>query len=1006
MFSDDYSANPSTTGILLLNTTTSGTIDSPSDVDWLKFHADAGQHYTFQQIGRDAWATTLSGFQVYDVRGVAVASSGLPFEPTVSGDYFVGLSADYPGKYSVVLTVVNDDYSANDSSPGQLAPGETVTGQIQFYGDSDRFHFTATAGNIYQFMLDASGFNGAYNSSMLITDQYGKSVSMPALEVVDGKLIATFIPGTTGNYALNLACNSETENYSLSETVRADDYGGTRATAAVLEIGSTLSGTVQVPGDVDMFQVRLFAGTTYQLDLTQQGGAQYNYQQLELDGPDGRPVDNPGLSGRHAFSYTPSVTGIYTLAVNDTVQAPSAYTISVTLAPDDYGATLATAGALAVDGAALAGTLDTGGGDRDWFTLSLDAGQTYWARLMYPAGSFGGLGGTVMKVIDPSGKVLATTAGMNPSDATGYIVPIVPSGRGVYTLEVSGGQDSSKVAYQVKVQHGTVDDVGNDPAHAAPLALDTQTAGKLELPTDRDAYKLHVEAGNVYRFEVHGTDADVAWKNSVTLDGRDSSNDTLSFNQLLNGYSRQDVLYRASSTGDIYLLVGQQSYNAVQTGSYSLHAHSYGKDDNPQDYTKLPQLSVGAQAPGSIDYPGDSDSFTVHLEGGRSYVFELAGALSGAGSLDATTATLALYPTASLPSATVSKLSGGEARLSCVPGVSGDYHVSVTGDLSHLGSYVLRAVQTSGDLSAPVLASSPELYLEGLAATCGLQFSEGVMPGSNGITLKDSSGVLFAPHGAHSYKITSAGNQIFIDANGYFSPGETYTLTLPQDSVLDLAGNQLSAPLTIRLHTIAAASAGGSGDDLLVGHLNGAHIDGGSGIDTVYYARSGYQFDVARNQGDITVHGAGDPRSDVLTGVERLLFQDGALALDMDGHAGQVYRLYQAAFNRAPDAAGLGYWIAAMDQGFTLQALAHNFGASAEFVALYGTTLSDAQYVDQLYHNVLHRAGDAAGITYWTNALAQEPQRDLVLVAFSESAENQASLLGRIEHGINYIPYG
>jgi hypothetical protein len=34
-----------------------------------------------------------------------------------------------------------------------------------------------------------------------------------------------------------------------------------------------------------------------------------------------------------------------------------------------------------------------------------------------------------------------------------------------------------------------------------------------------------------------------------------------------------------------------------------------------------------------------------------------------------------------------------------------------------------------------------------------------------------------------------------------------------------------------------------------------------------------------------------------------------AVALDVDGAAGQAYRLYQAAFDRAPDKNGLGYWI-------------------------------------------------------------------------------------------------
>jgi alpha-tubulin suppressor-like RCC1 family protein len=100
-----------------------------------------------------------------------------------------------------------------------------------------------------------------------------------------------------------------------------------------------------------------------------------------------------------------------------------------------------------------------------------------------------------------------------------------------------------------------------------------------------------------------------------------------------------------------------------------------------------------------------------------------------------------------------------------------------------------------------------------------------------------------------------------------------------------------------------------------------------------------------------------------------------------------VVRLYLAAFTRAPDPAGLAYWSAS---GAPLAAIGDAFAASAEFVARYGS-LSDGDFVDRLYRNVLDRAPDAAGAAYWLDALtSRQISRGGLLAALSESAEFRA----------------
>ena len=71
---------------------------------------------------------------------------------------------------------------------------------------------------------------------------------------------------------------------------------------------------------------------------------------------------------------------------------------------------------------------------------------------------------------------------------------------------------------------------------------------------------------------------------------------------------------------------------------------------------------------------------------------------------------------------------------------------------------------------------------------------------------------------------------------------------------------------------------------------------------------------------------------------------------------------------------------------------------------MYGANPNDAQFVDALYANVLHRTPDAAGYDFWMHSI-QLVSRAQVLVDFSESAENQAQVIGAIQNGIDYTPW-
>lgn len=135
----------------------------------------------------------------------------------------------------------------------------------------------------------------------------------------------------------------------------------------------------------------------------------------------------------------------------------------------------------------------------------------------------------------------------------------------------------------------------------------------------------------------------------------------------------------------------------------------------------------------------------------------------------------------------------------------------------------------------------------------------------------------------------------------------------------------------------------------------------------------------------------------------RIDFTDLTLAFDIDGNAGKAYRLYRAAFKRAPDTGGLGFWIAALDGGLPLAAMAGGFTGSAEFKLLYGAAPTHAQIITAAYLNVLHRAPDNAGLAFWLAQMQGGMSADDLLLSFSESAENKTQVAAEVALGIAYL---
>ncbi|MCP5244492.1 MAG: matrixin family metalloprotease [Burkholderiales bacterium] len=91
--------------------------------------------------------------------------------------------------------------------------------------------------------------------------------------------------------------------------------------------------------------------------------------------------------------------------------------------------------------------------------------------------------------------------------------------------------------------------------------------------------------------------------------------------------------------------------------------------------------------------------------------------------------------------------------------------------------------------------------------------------------------------------------------------------------------------------------SGNEGNDRFIGFAGNDTFQGGSGIDEVLFYGNRKEYTLQKTEDGILVtHQSGDKDQDKLIEIERLLFDDTGIALDIDGDAGQVAKLIGAVF--------------------------------------------------------------------------------------------------------------
>lgn len=610
-----------------------------------------------------------------------------------------------------------DDYPSQSLS-GELSVGGTATGTIEVPGDTDMFEFFLRPGTAYQFeVLDAATRGGTLANAKieLLWDSYGmiapdngtKTVSYTIPKNGSTATCYVLVSGVSG---------ADTGTYTVrAKTIDPDDYPtASLAASGALSVGGSATGTIEVPGDVDRFRIKLDPKTTYQFEVLDAaaGGGTLPDAKIELiQGSSNATTNVVPDGGSDSVTYTTSSSqqqpDYYVVISGGVGTSTGSYTVKATaIAADDYPSTsISTSGTLIVGGSATG--IIGGSGDLDKFLIDLKPSTTYQFEVLDAASGGGTLPDAKIELWSASGTVLAANNGTDTvTFSTGGSVLLQD-----YFVVISGARGNNAGTYTVKAKAVAADDY---PVVAKTttnhLAFEGSLSGTIGLPGDVDYFWVdNLAPKTTYQFEVLDAATGGGTLSGARIELRSESgallvpdNGSGSVTYSTNNPTKFDTFYLHVS-----------GVTGANMGSYTVKARAVTADDYPS-YSKETsgKLVVGGSATGTIGLPGDVDAFLVTLEPYTSYQFQVLDAGSGGGTLSNAKIDLRLglggVAVSDNGSDTIGFTTGSRALMQ-------DTYVIISGASgADTGSYTVKAVAASAK-DKPTIAVTGSAHAEGNA---------------------------------------------------------------------------------------------------------------------------------------------------------------------------------------------------------------------------------------------------------------------------------------------------
>jgi len=601
-----------------------------------------------------------------------------------------------------------DDFLENVSTAGAISVGGISAGSIEMANDQDWFGADLVAGRTYRIELDGIGFGTA------LSDPYFRGIYDASGTLIPGTTddddgpglnsLLEFTAPTSGRYFLAAgAYGSNTGDYRLSLTDLGfdDDFSNTTSTTGFVPVGAVSTGALEQPNDQDWFQVELVAGHEYQIDVRGNATSDGTLSDPYLRGIhnssgellDGTTNDDGGTGLNSQLSFTPTTSGTFYIAAGGYSSSVGTYEVEVQDlgVTDDQTDTVDTSGTVAVDGS-VTGTLETAN-DTDWFRVELVAGREYVIDLKGAPTSDGTLSDPFLRGIHSAdGTLLASSTNDDGGTGLNSQLTFSPDADGVYYIS-AGAYGNSAGTYTLAVANvGSSDDFSADISTIGSLSASGIITGSIEVPGDNDWFGADLIAGHTYRMALTGSYSGGGTLGDPFIRGiHDSSGTLLPGSTNDDGGGGLDSLleFTAASTGRHFIAAGAFGDS---TGTYTLAFEDLGAaDDFADDRSTTGTVSVDGSVSGSVEESGDQDWFSISLESGRAYHFDLEGSPTDMGTLPDTFLN-GIYDSSGALIAGTTNDDGGAGLNSLVdftPTSAGTYFVSVGGYADNQGTYTL-----------------------------------------------------------------------------------------------------------------------------------------------------------------------------------------------------------------------------------------------------------------------------------------------------------------------------
>ncbi|MGE0596328.1 MAG: PPC domain-containing protein [Hyphomonadaceae bacterium] len=628
---DDQPGDASTTARVSVGDAVTGALDPAGDRDWYRLRVEANTGYRITLDSADDAQSLDPMLVIYGADGGEIMrnddaegsfNSVVTYRSNSSGEVFVearGFLDEAVGPYRLAVqasTLPPDDAGNDASSQARISAGRAVHGSIEGEGDEDWYRFSARTGQIYRISLNTAESNGLGDPLLRLIDADGNEIGgnddsngtlNSYFEFVPARsgeifVVASGFGGATGAYALNIQ----------ADRLPPDDAGNDVSTRNRIRPGDSVSGALDYPNDRDWYRLTLGENEGVRIRLNKADDTLdpllrvYDAQGVEI------AVDDDGGGDLNSYLefVSPRAGDYFVEAQGFVPDAVGAYTLSI--GAGEVPADTSTDATLNAGGDYREGMLSPIG-DKDWFRIDLEAGQSFRLGMNSMEGN-DSLSDPYLVLYGPDGAELARDD--DSGEGLNAWLEYTATQAGAHYVEARAfGQEGGFGRYALMLAPG---EIGASQDAADYIQANTEPRNsQIGAPGDEDWFMVEMVEGRPYRI------------NAMSLDGV--------FDPIVRLLDANGAELATDDDGgpgvNAYLpylpVAGGAHYVAVSgfgdsTGQYTLMVWDTDVPGNLGTDEYL-DASVGEDRGGIIEIAGDVDNFRVDLDAGRVYEVTLSG---------------------------------------------------------------------------------------------------------------------------------------------------------------------------------------------------------------------------------------------------------------------------------------------------------------------------------------------------------------------------------------------